>query len=104
MSALLLFGLVVVFVVFIFSFGVVTGMVFEGSLRPWRRSQLEAAVGRLLDAEAAVCNPRSGSGALLKYEEARARLARMVHWQPPVPAARPVVRQPARAASEAAPC
>jgi hypothetical protein len=88
-----LLGLVVCCAVFMFFCGLVVGLAYERSLRRWwYRSAVESAVYRLLDAEAAVCNPRSKSSAVLEYEEARARVARLVAWQRP---ALPV-RAPAR--------
>jgi hypothetical protein len=94
MNALvLLFGIIVVCAVVLFLSGLVVGLAYERSLRRWwYRSAVESAVYRLLDAEAAACNPRSKSSAVLEYEKARARVARLVAWQRP---ALPV-RAPAR--------
>jgi hypothetical protein len=103
MSALLLlFGVIIVCVVFIFSFGVVVGMIYEGALRPRRRGAVEVAVRRLLDADAALVRTRPREAEILEYAEARARVVRMVKWQSPSAPVRAVVRQAAPAATELA--
>jgi hypothetical protein len=99
-----LLGLIAIGSVFMFFSGLVVGLTYERSLRRWwYRSTVESAVYRLLDAEAAVCNPRSKSSAVLEYEEARARVARLVAWRrPALPVRAPARSTAAPAATELA--
>jgi hypothetical protein len=70
---------------FAFVGGVVVGLAYERSLRPSRLRDLDAAVSRFLDADAAICRPRAGFVERREYASARRHMANLTGWEAPVP-------------------
>ncbi|MGK3994991.1 hypothetical protein [Sorangium sp. So ce1024] len=84
---ILLLGIITCAAMVVFVGGLVVGLVYERSIRRWYMShytrQLEAAVRRHLDAEAALCRPRAGTAEALEFRRARKALEKLVRWERP---------------------
>ena len=96
MYACLIIASVITLAVFVA--GLVVGMCYEQALRRLGRpdarrvAHLEASVRRYLDAEDALCTPRSGSAEQIEFRAARRGLAKSVDWEPPAPMTSNVVQ------------